>query len=212
MFKLIKKLFKGVVYGTAGLISLIVLVTVLSPQTDAERLERQAKREAAAAAEKIIAEQKAEEKRIAELQKKQAEKQAKIDEWVKADERKKLHLTIDADGFTSINLCREMARKGSKFPSKIDFDWGVDKSRTWWTDGTDVNRGKYTVKLSGEAMNGFGMMLPFSVECNYAVNIRGKSLHPTTVKWISGGSVNTLLDLPAPDINNYKGKVFDPKA
>ena len=131
--------------------------------------------------------------------------------WLAADDRKKLGLTIDDQKYTGVSLCKTMARQASKFPSKVDFNWGYDDQRTYWTNGNDVNRGQYTVRVSGEAMNGFGMMLPFSVECDYAVNIRGKSLHPTTVTWNSGGSQDVLLDVSAPDINEYKGKTYEPK-
>jgi hypothetical protein len=176
----------------------------------------------------ILAENKALKIQIAELKNPTPKKETKVVEaeppkvstpeysewdkkWLAADDRAKFNLVVSKQEITGISLCKTMGKMGSKYPTKIDWDWGFDTKKVWWTDGTDVNRGKFTVLKSGEAMNGFGMMLPFTVECNYAVNIKGADLHPTTVYWISGGKKTELMNLPAPDINVYKGKVYTPK-
>jgi hypothetical protein len=130
--------------------------------------------------------------------------------FVEGDTQTKVTMVAKKHESTAASLCKAVGKMGAKFPNKIDWDWGYDAKRVYWTDGTDVDAGQMTITRLGEAMNGFGMMLPFQIQCKYAVNLRGADIHLTTVKWISGDQSTTLLDLPAPDVDKYTGKIFTP--
>jgi hypothetical protein len=130
--------------------------------------------------------------------------------FVEGDTRTKVTMVAKKHESTAASLCKAVGKMGAKFPNKTDWDWGYDAKRVYWTDGTDVDAGNLTITRSGEAMNGFGMMLPFQIQCEYAVNLRGADIHLTTVTWSSGGQSTTLLDLPAPDVDKYTGKIFTP--
>jgi hypothetical protein len=130
--------------------------------------------------------------------------------WAESDDKGKFNLVVEKHTGTAYTICEKVGKLSSKYPEKIDFKWSSNRSTTYWTDGNDVDRGEYTVIRSGEAMNGFGNMLPFNVECKFAVNIRGNDIHLKTAKWISGGRVTNIIDLPAPDVKKYEGKVYNP--
>lgn len=56
--------------------------------------------------------------------------------------------------------CRQKTRERAKFPSKVDFSWSFSETVQFY-DGSLVS----IVNLSGETMNGFGLMVPFSSTC-----------------------------------------------
>jgi hypothetical protein len=153
---------------------------------------------------------KHEEKKVASVDAKLTKEQEWSKKFVEGDVQTKVTMVAKKHESTAASLCRQAGKMSSKFPSKVDWKWGYDAKRVYWTDGSDVNAGQLTITRRGEAMNGFGNMIPFAIECKFAVNVRGADIHPTTMKWISGGQVNTLLDLPAPNPKDYKGKVFTP--
>ena len=198
MFTFIGKLIKGAIYGTAGIIGLVVLVAVF---TDSDEPK------------KVVSTTEPQTEVVKEVVKEEP-KLTKEQEWskifVEGDTQTKVTMVAKKHELTAASMCKTVGKMGAKYPTKTDWDWGYDAKRVYWTDGNDVDAGQLTITRSGEAMNGFGMMLPFQIQCKYAVNLRGADIHPTTVKWISGGQSTTLLDLPAPDADKYTGKIFTP--
>ena len=196
MFTFIGKLIKGAVYTVAGLVGIVVLVAMF---TDSDEPKKVASTN---------------ENKTEVVAVKEEPKLTKEQEWsklfVEGDTQTKVTMVAKKHELTAASLCKTVGKMGAKYPNKVDWDWGFDAKRVYWTDGIDVNAGQLTITRSGEAMNGFGMMLPFQIQCKYAVNLRGADIHPTMVKWISGGQSTTLLDLPAPDADKYTGKIFTP--
>ncbi len=60
-----------------------------------------------------------------------------------------------------IQNCRDETRKRSNFPSKVDFSWSGSSELITYYDGALVS----IVNLSGETMNGLGLMMPFTSTC-----------------------------------------------
>ena len=57
--------------------------------------------------------------------------------------------------------CRQETRNRSKYPSKVDFSWSGYSEMIQYHDGSLVS----IVNLSGETMNDFGLMVPFTSTC-----------------------------------------------
>jgi len=60
-----------------------------------------------------------------------------------------------------VQNCRDETRKRSNFPSKVDFSWSGSSELITYYDGALVS----IVNLSGETMNGLGLMMPFTSTC-----------------------------------------------
>ena len=57
--------------------------------------------------------------------------------------------------------CRNETRERSRFPSKVDFSRSGYSELITYYDGTLVS----IINLSGETMNGLGLMVPFTSIC-----------------------------------------------
>jgi hypothetical protein len=136
------------------------------------------------------------------------EKQVKADELKAADEaeerayptmddRAKFDYVVKHDNyFSRLNECTMMLSNSSKYPSEISFDWsGGGYTKSFYTDGTAVRRGVTNIQRTGKAMNGLGMMIPFTGSCEYNINIVTREVSLKTV-YFDG---ETILSLPVID-------------
>ena len=90
-------------------------------------------------------------------------------------DKEKFRYVIANDGKYSGSACEGLLKASSKFPTKIKMDWGAKINNTYWTDGNDKERGIITVVKNGEAMNGLGLMVPFTGKCEFAINLTTKN-------------------------------------
>jgi len=89
-------------------------------------------------------------------------------------DQEKFNYVIANDGNYSGSACEGLLKASAKFPTKIKMDWGAKINNTYWTDGDDKERGIITVVKNGEAMNGLGLMIPFTGKCEFAINLTTK--------------------------------------
>jgi hypothetical protein len=63
-------------------------------------------------------------------------------------------------------MCRHTVKQSVKYPSKLDYDWGYDEN-LWENFNKDDASfpHRYVWNASGDMMNGFGNMVPFTVHC-----------------------------------------------
>jgi hypothetical protein len=177
MFKLVKKLIKWSAIGFVGLVGLGVYITATeTPAETAAReaaaIERQAERDAKRA------EQEAAE-REAEFERQRKEEAKRIAEA--AYRNSPAGKTEKFMNYQATGHCKEHTRNSAKFPTKVDFDWGID--RKFWLNFDEDGNARVMVQFTGEMMNGLGLMIPFTATCKY-------DYHPTTGK---GNFVEFLL-------------------
>lgn len=105
---------------------------------------------------------------------------------VENDTRKMASLIMDGgETFEADMLCSKVLRQSAKYPNKVDFNWfsGNGATKLYYTNGTPERQGLYKVIKSGEAMNGFGNMIPFTGICEFSVNINNKTLDLADAYW-----------------------------
>ena len=108
-----------------------------------------------------VAEAKAKEEAEAKAK---AEKEAKLAAY-KASPKGK---TEEFMKWTATGHCKDYTKASAKFPTKVDFDWGVN--RNFWMNFNDKGDARVMVQFTGEMMNGLGLMVPFKSTCKYDYN------------------------------------------
>ncbi len=71
-------------------------------------------------------------------------------------------------------MCRHTVKQKVKYPSKIDYDWSYDEKL--WENFNKADASyphRYVWNASGEMMNGFGNMIPFTVHCKIDLPTNG---------------------------------------
>ena len=102
------------------------------------------------------------------------------------DTRQMANLIMDSgETFDASLLCDKVLRASAKYPNKVKFNWfsGNGTTKLYYTNGTPERQGLYKVIKSGEAMNGFGNMIPFTGICEFSVNINNKTLDLADAYW-----------------------------
>lgn len=107
----------------------------------------------------------------AEYKVKQEEKMAAYEKAKKAQEVYDAKQKAKASRISSIKtngrlMCRHTIKQRVKYPSKLDYDWNYEE-RLWENFNKDNASfpHRYSFNASGEMMNGFGNMVPFTVHC-----------------------------------------------
>ena len=74
--------------------------------------------------------------------------------------------------------CKSAFKTTANYPTKVDFNWSIDSN--YWKN-FEGNNHRYLIKNSGEMMNGYGNMVPFTMTCK--------------VDWNSVTNKQTLIEL-----------------
>jgi len=175
-----KKTLATIAISVAGLTALQeVLALTTEPMipeqraaSEQTRIERAAEREAKRAEQEAA-------KREAEFERQRKEEAKRIAEAayrISPAGKTEKFMNNQATGH-----CKEYTRNSAKFPTKVDFDWGIN--RKFWLNFDKDGNARVMVQFTGEMMNGLGLMIPFTATCKY-------DYHPITGK---GNIVEFLL-------------------
>ena len=66
--------------------------------------------------------------------------------------------------------CRNTVKNTALYPSKVDFNWLSGNDYKYFMNFNSKGESRVMITLSGEMMNGFGNMIPFTAVCKYDYN------------------------------------------
>ena len=146
----------------------------ISLQTPEAIAAREAKIAERAAEEKLRMAERAAEEKLREEEKKREAENAIISECkgiLYADatgqcntleSARKIQVAVKRlNAVDPMQKCRNETRERSRFPSKVDFSWSGTSELITYYDGAVVS----IINLSGETMNGLGLMVQFTSTC-----------------------------------------------
>jgi len=177
MFKLIKKLVKWSAIAFVGFMAFgFYLVATETPEETAAREAAALDRQVEAALREVEREAAEREAEFERQRKEEAKRIAEAAHRNSPAGKTEKFMNNQATGH-----CKEHTRNSAKFPTKVDFDWGIN--RKFWLNFDEDGNARVMVQFTGEMMNGLGLMIPFTATCKY-------DYHPTTGK---GNFVEFLL-------------------
>jgi len=136
-----------------------------------EKAERdRIKAEEKAERDRIKAEEKAERERIAKEAEYERQRQEEAKRIAEAAYRNSPKGKTENFMDTAWADCRNTVKNAALYPSKVDFNWLSGNDSKYFMNFNSKGESRVMITLSGEMMNGFGNMIPFTAVCKYDYN------------------------------------------
>ena len=182
MFKFLWQSIKYTVVYPFILIFTVSLITTVyqsitfeqeNKETVGQKFKKERERikaEEKAERERIKAEEKAERERIAKEAKYQRQREEEAKRIAEAKYRNSPEGKTENFMGQAGSMCQKTIKNMALYPSKVDFNWISGNDYKYFMNFNSKGESRVMITLSGEMMNGFGNMIPFTGVCKYDYN------------------------------------------